>query len=280
MSDPIDRLTDFASSFEGGTMPASAAEVRRRGDRLRRRRQALVAAGAAAAVAAVAVPVLALTGGPAEDGIDPAGSPVSEANLLSDDDTVYSEGADWVTTDTYAGDGQSAFNVCARSSVSDLGATSAVRRDYELRGTGGEPAPGDVASGVVAEFASEAEAQAAYETIAGWVADCEQPLPDSDRYDFGGADPVAVPVPGEAQLLYSTYGPVAEEIDPYGDLSYIMETGLVRSGDRISVLTTTVVGQDYNFFVTPVERMLPIAADRLLNGAGATTVPTPVDQEP
>jgi hypothetical protein len=43
-----------------------------------------------------------------------------------------------------------------------------------------------------------------------------------------------------------------------------METGVVRKGDRVVVLTSVVVGQDYDFLDgTPVERMLPKAAARL-----------------
>ncbi|NHA01670.1 hypothetical protein G5V59_23280 [Nocardioides sp. W3-2-3] len=46
-----------------------------------------------------------------------------------------------------------------------------------------------------------------------------------------------------------------------------METGLVRVGNRLAVLTSVIVGQDYNFLDedggTPVNRMLPKAAARM-----------------
>ena len=70
MSDPIRDLEDFAT---GGTpvTPLPAAEVRRRGDRLRRRRNTLLAVASAVAVAAVIVTPLALAGDNDRAGRDP-----------------------------------------------------------------------------------------------------------------------------------------------------------------------------------------------------------------
>lgn len=75
MSDPLDeRFRDFATGTPAMN-PASPADVRRRGDRLRRRRTALTAAGAALAVALIATPVaLIATGGP-DDDVQPAPAP-------------------------------------------------------------------------------------------------------------------------------------------------------------------------------------------------------------
>ena len=60
MSDPIAELRGLEDEMAGP--PLSAAEVRRRGDRLRRRPTALVAVAAAAPVAPLALPV-AVVGG-------------------------------------------------------------------------------------------------------------------------------------------------------------------------------------------------------------------------
>ena len=60
MPDPIEELSNFDPRSPVNPMPA--AEVRRRGDRLRRRNTARVVGGAVAAVVLVAVPVAVLCG--------------------------------------------------------------------------------------------------------------------------------------------------------------------------------------------------------------------------
>ncbi|NHA01671.1 hypothetical protein G5V59_23285 [Nocardioides sp. W3-2-3] len=51
--------------------------------------------------------------------------------MLTDDDTVYSDGADWFRTSAADGDGQDVFNPCARESLKGTGATRVVRGDFE-----------------------------------------------------------------------------------------------------------------------------------------------------
>ncbi|MER6941230.1 hypothetical protein, partial [Nocardioides sp. NPDC000441] len=60
MSDPISRLDQFRADTPGAPMK-SAAEVRQRGDQIRRRRRTLVAAGAVAVAAVVAGPIIFLS---------------------------------------------------------------------------------------------------------------------------------------------------------------------------------------------------------------------------
>ncbi len=255
------------------------------------------AAVAAAAVAVVVtVPVLAVTGNIGADDRDPgsrptgsdaSGSPtdsdtdtgLSKANLLTDDDTVYQENTDWETADTYEGDGHAAFNPCTRSMVADLGADAVFKRDFEFVVTesgGGEQVPGVDPSlhlnELIAEFPDDEAARSAYDEIAGWLRDCTPA--GSDRYDASDVHPVDLEVAGEAQQSVATFGPVDKALDPHGDEVYFLDTGLVLSGDRIAVLTQQTHGQDYNFEVTPVQRMLPAAAERLVDGGGATTEPS------
>ncbi|HWJ08956.1 MAG TPA: hypothetical protein VNS46_06235 [Nocardioides sp.] len=293
MPDPIDDLSRFSQGFEGGDMPLSAAEVRRRGDRIRRRRNALVAGGAALAVGVVAVPVLALTGGGGDVDSDrdriADGSKVvtlSEQDLLTDDDTEYTPGAaDWFTTATYEGDGQSAFHPCAREGLTGLGAQAVWQRDFEMRNLLPD-APVEVVGGAsfneaTAEFATEADARAAYDTVADWVVDCEGRIAGTDSYRVPqDPRPVDLQTAGEAVLIDAQWGPAPEEIDPFGDAAFINETGLVLIGKRLAVLTHTTVGQDYNFTDeeggTPLERMIPRAAARLLPG---DAVPTPAESD-
>lgn len=280
--DPIDQLTRFGTDLQGAAMPVPPSEIRRRGERLRRRRHALVAGGAALAVAVVAVPVVALTADsdkkvlPA-DPTDP--TPVLAADLLSDAETVYSDGADWFTTETYSGDGQSAFHPCARESLGGLGAASIQQRDFELRATdvrpgdvNTDPEPSNQLHQAVAEFDSPAEATAAYATIESWVTECKGQAADTE--DYRVFDPLEVEQPevGEATILQANYGvgSLPEEVDPYGDFAYITETGLAVSGSRLTVARIQIVGQDYNFLPedggTPMQQMLPVAAELMLPG--------------
>ncbi|TNM40375.1 hypothetical protein FHP29_09955 [Nocardioides albidus] len=280
--DPIDELTRFGAGLAGGDMPLSAAEVRRRGDRIRRRRTALVAGGAAVAVAAVTVPVLLVSGptGPDRDLVtkDPAG--LGRADLLTDDDTLYSDGADWFATQTFEGDGQAAFHLCARESLSGLGATAVLQREFELRNTRDPEVPvsGDRFAEAIAQFPDAATASAAYTTISQWVQDCSERAAGSGTPDYSVVEPRQVDAEvddSQAQIIDAHYGPVPQDIDPSGDAAYIAETGLVRVGDRIAVLGSSIIGQDYNFVDgTPVERMIPVAADRLRPGANEPTDPT------
>lgn len=276
MSDPIEELFRSARpglGAEGGDVPLSAAEVRRRGDRIRRRRNALVAGGAALAVAAVAVPVFALSGGhPKAGGNDHlAGDPtttatatptgLSEDNLITDDDTVYTPGvADWFTTDTSPGDGQSAFHPCAREGLAGLGATSVFRRDFELRNLerGAPDVKGDHLGEAVAEFGSPTDARAAYKTIAGWVLDCKRSLPDYHVVPEGRS----VAVTGGDAIIYDSHWSAD---DPALEEAVIAETGIAVVGNRLAVLSLTILGQDYDFPPggTPVQQMLAAAAQRL-----------------
>ncbi|MBM0124656.1 hypothetical protein [Pimelobacter simplex] len=277
--DPIEELTRFGAELgrAGGDMPLSAADVRRRGDRIRRRRTALVAGGAALAVAAVAAPVLLVTGdgGPDRDLVtkDPARSgPLGPHDLLTDDDTVYRDGADWFANATSESTDQDTFHMCARSSLSGLGATAAFHREFVMRNTADPTVPvlGDHFVEAVAQFPDAASAAAAYDTIAGWVQDCAEQLVATDTPDYEAFEPRPVDTgldDSEAQVVDVHYGPVPKDIDESGDAAFIAETGLVRVGDRIAVLSSVVVGQDYNFTDgTPVERMVPVAADRLQPG--------------
>jgi hypothetical protein len=288
--DPIDDLSRFGAGLSngrtGGDMPLSAADVRRRGDQIRRRRTALVAGGAALAVAAVAVPIFAVVGGgtPRSDqdrvAQDP-GPALSADDLLRDADTEYEVGRKgaFTTVDTYRGDGQATFHPCQQQKLSALGATDSFTRSYDqgVQLEQGDTAPPDVSGDglveTIAEFEDAAAARAAYDTLAQWLVECDT-IPGADEVTV---QPKArsVEVRGADAVVYDLmWGPAPEEVDPFGDSAFINETGLVLKGDRIAVVAVTIVGQDYNFlpdYGTPVERMVPTAAERLTAGAAAPT---------
>jgi len=73
MRDPIDELESF--HMPATTTPLPAAEVRRRGDRIRRRHTALAAAGGLAVVAAVAAPIAAVALHQDSRRVEPAPAP-------------------------------------------------------------------------------------------------------------------------------------------------------------------------------------------------------------
>jgi hypothetical protein len=189
---------------------------------------------------------------------------LSTETLLTDAETEYSSGADWFRTGSGEGDGQDAFNPCAAQSLTGTGATSVVRADYELRNVGGTPeVTGDHLVEVVGQYDDEAAATRAWTTIGGWLEECTARPADVTSYRSLQTRKVAIPG-ADATITDSHFGPVPKEADPSGESAYLMETGVVRKGDRVVVLTSVVVGQDYDFLDgTPVERMLPKAAARL-----------------
>jgi len=73
MSDPIEQLQSLTQQGVDVT-PLPPSEVRRRGDRLRRRNQALAAVGGVAAIALIATPIALLAGG-REQALPPADTP-------------------------------------------------------------------------------------------------------------------------------------------------------------------------------------------------------------
>ena len=88
MSDPLDQL----ARFDGGdpaAPPLPAAEVRRRGDRLRRRNTVLAGVGAALAVAVIATPIAVLTSG--SDSTEPEPAPAPTSPSVTTDTLVSGE---------------------------------------------------------------------------------------------------------------------------------------------------------------------------------------------
>ena len=287
MSDPIDRLSGFASSIEGEIMPRTAADARRRGDLIRRRRHALVAAGSAAAVVAVAVPVFAFGGGsddadapfgPATNGTSGTAT-LSADNLLADAETESYDGTTaWATKETSTGDSalQDAAHPCVGDSLGKLGAGAAVGRDWQLDDSSGSLTKLALDTSLhesVAQFDDARAARSAYDEIAAAMQDCS-PLaatyPDY-RFQAESTHDITIPEDGAAQFFAANYDGVQ---DPQGGgYTHVLETGLVVSGARVAVVTFTYAGQD--FWPKPMEDMVPVAAQRLVTGTGpaATTAP-------
>jgi hypothetical protein len=265
-------------------MPLPPAEVRRRGDRLRRRSNVLRTGAAALAVAAVVVP-LALRADHDRDDRGYASDPqvqvpgVGETNVLADAETTYAEGYHWQQTSSEAGDGPSGpigGSVCTTRTLGQLGATSVYRRAWVLADDAG-PLQGTGAADRLAEavagYPSPEAARAAVDDIAAAIAQCGPRMAPQQHYSAQRPRTVDTGDPDDTAMLVESNFLAAPYRDEDGRF---VETGLVASGDRVAVLTLEVGGQDFTIDPTPVEQMLPAAAHRLAGSPAAqarTTIP-------
>jgi hypothetical protein len=168
MPDPIEELSNFEPGVPVSPMPA--AEVRRRGDRLRRRNTALVVGGAVAAVALVAVPVAVFAGGDNGGGPTPGPAAITTDVLLTADELpVRDRLTAWEETDP---EGQ--VLACAPAPPAALDATTAVRRDFraDIAGAPAGETPASVVRTEVLQFADESTARSEYDQAQGWILGC------------------------------------------------------------------------------------------------------------
>lgn len=281
MSDPLDRLTEFGSSFEGGTMPKSAAEVRARGDQIRRRRQGLIAGAATAAVVAVAVPVVAVIGSPGGEPPEPApnptvsdtasvtpSDPITEANLMVPTDIPAPEGIVVGYGSARRGDGQPLASPCQPSSLEDLGATTVFQRDYFFSASeGGDGAADHHLNETIAQFPSAAAAREAAGVIRDWHEECDADSLGADDIDDKGVRQVEIPGV-EASIWQGQYGPPSASpgsaYDARDDQRWHLESGTVVAGDRLAMVTDLDLGGRTAAEPWVLEGILPVAAERLL----------------
>jgi hypothetical protein len=258
MSDPISRLDQFRAITPGAPMK-SAAEVRRRGDQIRRRQRTLVTAGAVALAAAVAGPIIFLSAGFGDKAIDPAPapsqtpttitpSPSASASVPASDLTraALPIAADlvaddpfpaWVEEQTYDGEGKGEHNECLTASLTDAGALAAVRRDFI-------PQPGDELSAsagtlkaLVAEFGSPEEAKNALGDLSKAAAAC----PGTDGAETAGSLPVEGGVVSAGNIDVVTY----QADDPDMNAVWEVATAVVSADDRVLVMTRKRGVQSY-----------------------------------
>ncbi|NGN94058.1 hypothetical protein G5C66_15070 [Nocardioides sp. KC13] len=256
MSDPISRLDQFRADTPGAPMK-SAAEVRRRGDQIRRRRRAAATAGAVALAAVVAGPIIFLSAGFGERATEPDPAPapsqtpstgpspsastpaadLTRAHLPVEDDLVADESYPaWVEDQTYDDEGTGDHNECLPESLTDMGATAAVRRDFVPRS--GEDLSGAAGTlkAVVAEFASAKEAEAARAALSKAAAGCS-----AVDAETAGSLPVEGGVASAGDINVVTYQPD----DPDMNAVWEVATAVVSVEDRVLVMTRKRGVQDY-----------------------------------
>ncbi|HET9423219.1 MAG TPA: hypothetical protein VFO49_18925 [Nocardioides sp.] len=168
MPDPIEELSNFDPRSPVNPMPA--AEVRRRGDRLRRRNTALVVGGAVAAVVLVAVPVAVFAGGDNGGRTEPGPAEITSDVLLTADELpVRDRLTPWEETEA---EGQ--VLACAPGEPAALDATASERRDFraDIADAPADETPASVVRTEVLQFADEATARSEYDQAQGWILGC------------------------------------------------------------------------------------------------------------
>ena len=211
--------------------------------------------------------------GSASPGGTPSGAALSASNLLTSADAIYPNGAlDWVESSTASRETTPAANACWQGSMTARGARATVQRDFVLVTMEGGDSDADARMNeTVAEFATEAEAQKAYEDVLTWFDGCSPK--GSTSYRSNPFESVSLPGQAEGVTGLAIYGPITAApgtaYDPADQdgAGWFLEMGVVHDGDRVAIVSHLIGGLDYNWPAedggTPVQRMLPVAADRL-----------------
>ena len=258
MSDPIeDRLNDFDPG--GPVNPISAAEVRRRGDRMRRRNTAFAVVGAAAAVVLIATPIAVLAGGSDDRDTDPAGPPTSTPSSapssapnsasagLSDDDLLTATDLPPVEgfTDWKEHPGAPGRTLgCQSESWEALGAGDSVARDF---GSHIPPGPANnsgstddtaVVRTAVLQFADADAAATAYATVETLISRCPDGIAGQDSSSIGVTQPT-----GGGTRVTRGWVYAAPEFCPEGcDAAWFERMGVAQVDDRLVLVSTVRLG--------------------------------------
>lgn len=192
MPDPDDLFASFRD--EGAPVnPLPAAEVRRRGDRLRRRNTRMAAVGGVAAALVIATPFAVLAGrGSDSSAPDPAPAPSPAPSVRVD--WPQQIPADFEVRAGMVGDpvtppqDTSAPGV-ATIEVCDSVAFSATTGTVDVRGAHYEPAEAtdQLADRTLALYADDADAAESYDRLVDAVEQCRSEAPNEvgDVYDWG-----------------------------------------------------------------------------------------------
>lgn len=203
MRDPIQTLTSLDPGAD--MQPLPAAEVRRRGDAMRRRRVATIVAGASLAVAAIAVPVALLsTDGPTP--IEPATTSAAPtttwrteipAGFDIDPATEFMDPVPLTISEGAIG--ASTIELCGTPSFPMDGVVDRLAGDAET----GESA--DFFGRELRLYADDAPAQAALERVRDAVAGCPQEVQGTTTWIHVGDDTRLSVIGDDATTVIRTY---------------------------------------------------------------------------
>jgi hypothetical protein len=149
----------------------------------------------------------------------------------------------WAATGTSDGEGATPASACQSGDLASLGATSAVRRNFDW-GTDGTV----TGVNVVGAFGSGADATAAYNTYSSWLEGCTWGTPHG---------PTDVSVSAGAATWW-WFG--RDNGDSTGEIEAV---GLVRTGALVSVVVWHENSQDFIYDTDPMAPVLQASADRL-----------------
>lgn len=170
--------------------------------------------------------------------------------LLGPAQTWYHERGDLRVVQTVHGEGAGYISVCQRGALASLGPEEVWRRDFAFRR--GE---GTVIRSAALQFGNTATAEAAYDTLRGWADQCRRAVLGRgfERFSDRGRWYDVAARAGSARFRSGmTYGPV--EGDPYREMAYFDDQGVVLRGDRVLLLTLAVGGYDWNWAFAEEDR--------------------------
>ncbi len=189
----LDRLLDEFDPRDGDLAP-SPAEIRHRGDRLRRRNRALAVVGSAVAVAVIATPLALLNRGDEQTAPPPAEEP--ESGLLTqvpdgfplawEMPATSADGTPVVVTEIpgvaeLAFCGETAWTPQAPVPTTDVAGATFTGPDPDPSGAGDPGPDADVNARTLAVYAEKAQARAALDSIRSGLEGCTDD-PSGDRF--------------------------------------------------------------------------------------------------
>ncbi len=178
---------------------------------------------------------------------EPVETPATLSDRLLATDAVPGLNAEWIWQDGETGPADDqAFGLCAKVDLISIGATEVVERTYFP--------PVDTDDGAaqqIAEFPDATTTATAMKVLKSWRKNCAK---TAKNVKVGPL----VAIDGGSWYLVT-------QSPPNKDEGLFQAVGLVTSGNRISVLTIDLLGQDYNYPAgqEPMVAMVRAAADLL-----------------
>jgi len=258
MPDEFDPISERLHQLDpGGAMkPPTPAEIRRRGDRMRRRNTTLAAVGAVVAVAVIATPVAVFAGGSGGGNrdigpvTDPPSATSTPSDPLEDTDLISVEDLpalpDGFEPWTEQPGSPGVVLTCQPGPLDSLGAVEARSREFTTYITPGEAnvsgstEPTRRIREVVLRFDTADAAAAAYDEAQSWVEECSDPIGTTEKVFPNGKIHQGSIDGADSVFRGWVYG--APEFCPEGcDAAWFPQEGVALLGDRLVLLEYTAL---------------------------------------